>query len=46
MLARGLLPVQKIVTHELPLERVADAFALMLDPGAQALKVLLEIPPL
>jgi L-iditol 2-dehydrogenase/L-gulonate 5-dehydrogenase len=46
MLARGLLPVQKIVTHELPLERVAEAFALMLDPGAQAIKVLLEIPPM
>ena len=46
MLARGLLPVDRIVTHELLLERVVEAFALMLDPGAEAIKVLLEIPPM
>ncbi|MCK4298855.1 MAG: alcohol dehydrogenase catalytic domain-containing protein [Planctomycetes bacterium] len=44
MLAGGRLHPERILTHELPLERVADAFELMLDPGAGAIKVLLEIP--
>ena len=44
MLERGRLHPELIVTHELPLERVAEAFELMLDPEAGAIKVLLEIP--
>jgi threonine dehydrogenase-like Zn-dependent dehydrogenase len=44
MLARGRLHPDRIVTHELPLERIGEAFELMLDPQAQAIKVLLAIP--
>jgi len=44
MLARGLVHPDKIVTHDLPLERIGEAFDLMLDPEAQAIKVRLEIP--
>jgi len=44
MLGRGRLHPELIVTHELPLGEVAEAFELMLDPEAGAIKVLLKIP--
>ena len=44
MLARGQLDPGKLITHELPLERIDEAFELMLNPESQAIKVLLEIP--
>jgi len=44
MLAKRCLHPEKLISHEFPLERIAEAFELMLDPGSRALKVLLEIP--
>ncbi len=44
MLERGRLHPELIVTHELPLARIAEAFELMLSPEAGAIKVLLSIP--
>ena len=44
MLARRVLHPEKIVTHDLPLKRIGEAFDLMLDPEARAIKVRLEIP--
>ncbi len=44
MLARNRLHPEKLITHEFPLERIGEAFELMLDPEGQAVKVLLSIP--
>ena len=42
LVASGALPVEKLVTHRLPLERTAEAFALA-EAGGKALKVVVEI---
>ena len=42
LIASGTLPVERLVTHRLPLERAAEAFALA-EGGGEALKVVVEI---
>lgn len=42
LIASGALPVERLVTHRLPLERAAEAFALA-EAGGEALKVVVEI---
>ena len=42
LVASGALPVERLVTHRLPLERTAEAFALA-EAGGEALKVVVEI---
>ena len=42
LIASGALPVERLVTHRLPLERTAEAFALA-EAGGEALKVVVEI---
>lgn len=42
LIASGALPVERLVTHRLPLERAAEAFALA-EAGCEALKVVVEI---
>lgn len=42
LVASGALPVERLVTHRLPLERAAEAFALA-EAGGEALKVVVEI---
>jgi L-iditol 2-dehydrogenase len=42
LVASGALPVERLVTHRLPLERAAEAFGLA-EGGGEALKVVVEI---
>lgn len=42
LIASGALPVERLVTHRLPLERTAEAFALA-EAGGESLKVVVEI---
>ncbi|HMM33827.1 MAG TPA: zinc-binding dehydrogenase, partial [Thermoanaerobaculia bacterium] len=42
LIASGALPVERLVTHRLPLERTAEAFALA-ESGGATLKVVVEI---
>ena len=42
LIASGALPVERLVTHRLPLSRTAEAFALA-EAGGAALKVVVEI---
>lgn len=42
LLAAGAIPVERLVTHRLPLARAAEAFALAVR-GGEALKVLVEM---
>lgn len=42
LIASGRLPVESLVTHRLPLERTAEAFALA-EAGGETLKVVVEI---
>ncbi len=42
LIASGALPVERLVTHRLPLEHAAEAFALA-EAGGEALKVVVEI---
>jgi len=42
LISSGALPVERLVTHRLPLERAAEAFALA-EAGGEALKVVVEI---
>ena len=42
LIASGALPVERLVTHRLPLERTAEAFALA-EGGGATLKVVVEI---
>ena len=42
LIAAGAVPVERLVTHRLPLSRAAEAFALA-EAGGEALKVLVEI---
>lgn len=42
LVASGALPVERLVTHRLPLARAAEAFALA-EAGGEALKVVVEI---
>ena len=42
LVASGALPVERLVTHRLPLSRVAEAFALA-EAGGETLKVVVEI---
>ncbi len=41
LLASGKIEVDSLVTHRLPLERIAEGFALMLE-GKEAVKVIIE----
>jgi len=42
LVASGALPVERLVTHRLPLGRAAEAFALA-EAGGEALKVVVEV---
>jgi L-iditol 2-dehydrogenase len=42
LIASGALPVERLVTHRLPLQRASEAFALA-EAGGEALKVVVEI---
>ena len=42
LIASGRLPVERLVTHRLPLARTAEAFALA-EAGGEALKVVVDI---
>ncbi len=42
LVASGALPVERLVTHRLPLERAAEAFGLA-EGGGEALKVVVEV---
>jgi L-iditol 2-dehydrogenase len=42
MIASGALPAADLVTHRLPLERVADGFALLADRREDVVKVVIE----
>jgi threonine dehydrogenase-like Zn-dependent dehydrogenase len=41
----GRLAVTDLITHTFPLERAADAFALLDEPTADVLQVVLEVAP-
>ena len=43
MLAEGRFHPQRLISHVVPLERAAEAYAILADPAQRALKVLLEI---
>ena len=45
MLANGRFHPDRLITHRLPLERAAEAYAILADPAEHALKLLLEIQP-
>lgn len=42
LIASGVLPAHTLVTHRLPLERVAEGFALLADRAEQVMKVVIE----
>lgn len=42
LLAAGLVRATELITHRLPLERIGDGFAIMLDRSVESIKVLVE----
>jgi len=45
MLAEGRFHPDRLITHQLPLDRAAEGFCILADPAERALKLLLEIEP-
>ena len=43
MMERALLHADLLATHELPLERAAEAYAIASDPSAKAVKILVKV---
>jgi predicted dehydrogenase/threonine dehydrogenase-like Zn-dependent dehydrogenase len=44
LIARGRLQLDSLISHRLPLERAADAYAQIMDPLAETLGVILQYP--
>ncbi len=42
LIARGALPAAELITHRLPLDRVADGFALLTDRAEGVMKIVIE----
>ena len=45
MLADGRFHPDRLITHQVPLERTAEAYGILADPAQGAIKILLEIEP-
>jgi L-iditol 2-dehydrogenase len=42
LIASGRIDVERMITHRLPLERTAEGFRLMAEPGGESLKIVIR----